>query len=826
MFYNYLLSALRSIRSQKLFAAINIAGLSIGLAACTLIILFVQHEFSYDTQFSNVGSPYRIEATANIPGQDSNQSPNFFGTTYDLLPGDFEAVEAVARLQQRGGTVISDADAMTEQFTYTDPEFLQMFDFPLIEGDAAVALNSPDGLVLTEEMAIKHLGEGPWLGRIMRINNILEREHKVTGVLEDLPANTHFDFDILVPIDDKVYAAVAAGGTTDLERWNGLPFFVYVRLKEGRSVAPLTTGINDWVDRYFPSQIQALVGIKGSELFTPRLMPVQDIHMFSPVQFDMKSPGNLTTIYSFAGIALMILTIACINFMNLATARSTLRGREVAMRKVMGASRRQLFVQFELESVVSSLIALLFAMVIMEFALPPFSEYTERAIQSSALLDPMVLVMVAGLTLAVGLLAGLHPALVLSGLRPVRMLSASKSGAGGVSYVRAALVLFQFTISASLVIVTLLVYVQTDFVRSMDLGYDNENVLTVRGIATQQVGDATETIAHEVESMDGVTDVSLASFAPGDGINTGLSLKVPGIESRIIIFYRAVYPAFFEQFKVKPLAGRLLSDDHAGDRTVFISDPNSLEPQDVNVVINETAAKALGFGTPQEAIGRFYYRGRENQIVNTVVGVVPDIHFGSPRSPLDGEIYMYIPDQVSSLIVSYQPDRFKAVTSMIEARLVEMFPKVQTQVQHLQTNIAQQYREEEIQGTLLGLFAGLAILIACMGLFGLASFTIVRRTKEIGMRKVMGASPREIVMLLIMQFSRPVLIANVLAWPICWLTVNEWLTGFEFRIDLLPWFVSVTAAAAVITVALAWGTVATHAVRVARTNPMFALRYE
>jgi len=553
---------------------------------------------------------------------------------------------------------------------------------------------------------------------------------------------------------------------------------------------------------------------------------VRDIHMFSPVQFDMKAPGSLTTVYSFGGIALMILIIACINFMNLATARSTLRAKEVALRKVMGGSRRQLFIQFEFESVVSALLALFFALVIIEFALPPFSNYTERVIESSALLDPIVIASVACLTLVVGLVSGLHPAFVLSGLRPVKILTSSRSGAGGRSYLRAALVLFQFTISAALVIMTLLIYVQTDYARSIDLGYDNASVLAVRGISPQQLGDATETVAQEIGSIPGVTGVSLASFSPGDGVNTGLSLRVPGMDDRLIIFYRAIYPAFFEQFGVRPVAGRLLSDDYASDRTVLNYDPDSTEHLDINVVLNETAVKMLNFGSPQEALGKVYYRGRENQIVSTVVGVVPDIHFGSPRNPLDGEIYMHIPEEVNNLIVSYQPSELKSVTSAIEARLLDMFPRVQTQVQHLQENIADQYREEEIQTTLLGLFAGLAILIACMGLFGLASFTIVRRTKEIGVRKVMGASPGAIVVLLLMQFSRPVLTANVLAWPICWYAVNEWLAEFEFRIDLLPWFVSVSGAAALVTVILAWGTVATHALMVARTSPVFALRYE
>ncbi|MCZ6643653.1 MAG: ABC transporter permease [Gammaproteobacteria bacterium] len=827
MYANYLRSALRSLLRQKLFALINISGLGFGLAACTLIMVFVQHEFSYDNGFADIERLYRIEATANIPGQQSNAIPTFFGPSYDLLPQDFEEIELIARLQQRGGTVIQGDTSTPEAIATADPEFLAIFDFPMLEGNRTTALDEPTSIVLTREMAIKHLGDGPWLGRTMVINETIEREMKVTGVIETLPGNTHFNIDILVPIDRRIYEATASAGNTDLDRWNGLSFNVYIKLKEGRTVDGITSGINDWVDRHFPARIQALVGINGSELFTPRVMPVKDIHMFSPVQFDMQPPGSMSTIYGFGGIALLMLAIACINFVNLSTATSTLRAKEVALRKVMGASRGQLFTQFEIESVLYAFAGLLFALVIIELILPSFSNYTQRDITTDSLRDWVTLSAVMGLTLIVGLSAGIHPALVLSGLRPGRVLQASQAGASGGTRLRAILVLFQFAVSSALITTTLLIYIQTDYARSMNMGYDNENKLTVRGLFRQQIGDNNaETVRDEIARLPGVTEVSLSSFTPGDGRNTGLSLKVPGQDERVIVFYRSVYPEFFTQFEVTPRAGRLLDHSHPSDRTIFISDPNSLESQDLNVVVNEMAAKTLGFSSPEEAIGQIYYRGRENQIVNTIVGVVPNFHFGSPRSDVDGEIFMFIPAEVRNLLISYEPGRFTEVRETIEAKLATLLPRAQTTLQHLRENIARQYQEEEIQSTLLGMFSGLAVLIACMGLFGLASFTILRRTKEIGIRKVMGASSTEIVLLLLRQFSTQVFIANIIAWPFCWYVVREWLNGFNYQIQLLPWFLGVITLAVLVTVALAWSTVAYHAFKVARTNPIFALRYE
>ncbi len=831
MYSNYLVSALRSLGRQKLFALINTTGLAIGLAACMLIILFVRHEYSYDTMFSDIERLYRIEATANIPGQPSNESPQFFGPAHDLLKDAFDEIESIARLQQRGGTVVAGDTAIAETFATVDPEFLTLFDFPLLEGDRDLALNQPTSIVLTEEMARKHLGSPPWLNRTIVINETLEREFKVTAVIADLPGNTHFDIDFLIPIDQRVYDAAANGGRTDLNRWNGLPFFVYVKLKEGRQAVRLKTDISAWVDRYFPSEIQALVGISGSELFTPRIMSVADIHMKSPVQFDMKAPGNLTTILSFSGIASLILSIACINFMNLATATSTLRAKEVALRKVMGASRKQLFIQFELESILSSIVAVCFALAIISLVLPAFSNFTEREIVIDGILDPLVAITVIGLTLTVGFFAGLHPAWVLSGFRPARVLQSAKLNAGSGTGLRSLLVLFQFTISAALMIMTLLIYVQTDYARSLNMGYDNSNTLTVRGLFRQQIGDMAETVRDEVARIPGVTQLSLSSFTPGDGRNVGLSLKVPGKDERLIIFYRAVYPEFFEQFDVKPIAGRLLDHAHENDRTVFISDPDSTEPQQINAVINEAAVATMGFSSPQDAIGKTYFRGRANQIVNTIVGVVPDIHFGSPRTDLDGEIYMFIPAEARNLLVSYRrdisgADPYPEVSRLIQDKLQVLVPRSQTTIAHLQENIAEQYQEEAIISTLLAMFAALAVLIACMGLFGLASFTVARRTREIGIRKVMGASSSQVMLMLVTQFSKPVLLANMFAWPMCWYAFNVWLAGFNERIDILPWFTGISALAVLTTLTLAFATVATYAIKVARSSPVLALRYE
>jgi putative ABC transport system permease protein len=707
-----------------------------------------------------------------------------------------------------------------------DNNFFKVFDLELIEGNSKNALADIPSVVLTEEMARKHLGEGPYLGRTITINDFYERDHKVTGVLKNLPDNTHLDFDFLFPIDEKIYGPVTPQGNT-LTRWNGLGLFVYFTLKEGETVDRLEAGIHDWMDKYFPDAIAQLVGIKGSELFTPNIVPVKDIHLYSEGQGDMKPHGSLTIIYSFGGIAFLILVIAAINFMNLATAQSTLRSKEVAVRKIMGAKRKQLFVQFEGESLFYSFLALIMGLGMLYLVLPYFNSYTQREIDFSTLLEPSLFLTTVGLALFVGLVAGLHPALVLSGVRPAKVLMSNKSSSPATSRLRAALVVFQFAISAVLMIATILIFIQTKYVQNMDMGYDRENVWAFRGLNRQQITDQKQTFEDRIKELPGVTNVALSSFAPGDGDGNGLSLVMPTEENRIVMFFRSVDENFFPFFNTSPLAGRLFDETRPTDILAAPEGgPTAENPWQRNVIMNLKGIKHLGFTTPEEAIGKFFYTGQGNTVINNIIGVIPDINFNSPRIELQGQIYYSNPLGQGTLLIRYNTDNSEDLGAEIDAVFKEMFPTQSFVRQYVEENIEAQFQGETIQGTLLAIFSALAILVACMGLFGLASFNVARRTKEIGLRKVMGASSPNIVALLLGQFSIPVIIANVIAWPFGYYAISEWIEGFSYRIDLAPYFVGVALLAVILTLGIAWATVAGHAFKVARTNPIRALRYE
>ena len=830
MFKNYFITALRNLMRQKLYALINIGGLAIGLSACMLIILVVRHETSYDDFIANSENIYRMEATGNIPGRDSFESARYVGPTKELLPSDYLEIEEVLRIAQRGGSVVKDGEVFEQDIDYVDPNFFDVFKLPLIEGSYANALASPSSIVLNQSNARKYLGEGPYLGREIVINHQYERTHIVSAVMKDIPDNSHMDVGFLVPHDRKVYTDNMIGGKTDLERWNGLPFYVYVQLAEGTSIKPIEATINAWVDRYFPAEISALVNIPGSELWTPRFVKVKDIHLHSPAEGGMKPPGSVTTLLSFGAIAMMILVIACINFMNLATARATLRTREVAVRKVMGAARRQLFIQFEAESLVYTLVSLLLGIYLTHLALPYFNDYAQLQVPFSLILDPVTLSNIMALTLFVGLGAGLHPALVLSSIRPLRVLMANQSSSPSTSKLRNALVILQFTISAALIIGTTIIYFQTEFALGRELGYSTENTLLVQGLADPQVAPSQEAFKHRVAQLPGVRRVALSDFGPANGNGNGISLRVPGEADRVVIFYHSVDYDFFDLYELEPVAGRLFSEEYASDviytRALEEAAEGEAQPQRAGVVVNLAATRLLGFNNPEDALGKLMYRGAGDIVEVIIIGVIPDTLFSDPTANIEPELYFYSPDEFGELNVLVEASDSTDLPMQIDALWNEMFPGLNPFHNYLDENVSNWFETEVIMGQLLAIFSALAILVATMELFGLSSFTVTRRTKEIGMRKILGASSGRIVKLLVRQMSMPVIVANVLAWPFGWYVMNEWLSDFAYRIDLPTYFAAAALISILTTMSIAWITVGGHAYRVARTNPINALKYE
>jgi putative ABC transport system permease protein len=559
-------------------------------------------------------------------------------------------------------------------------------------------------------------------------------------------------------------------------------------------------------------------------------MKLTDLHLHARGLGDLKPPGNIRTVMTFIGVAAMILLIACINFTNLATARASQRAREVALRKVLGAHRGQLMAQFLGESILMALIGFGLALAIVELALPVYNEVLQKKIALSDLGQGWLSLELAGLIVLVGVIAGVYPALYLSRFLPARILKANKSAAAeGSGGLRAGLVVVQFAISIGLLVCTGVIYAQTIYAKTMDLGYRQDGLLVVRTPNATQAKAVLKTLKDEVLRLPGTTAAALSADVPTDQDENNTLVELPDKPNPqpVLLHSRVVDHHFFSTYQVPVLAGRTFDESHGGDD--FTGTGEEKAARGGNIVINSLALGRLGFASPNEAVGKQLLLsvgdGPQDSLRArmTIVGVVGDIYYRSVRDELAPALFSIDRADFRELTVRYEGVSPLAAQEAIGKVWRALAPDAPFKAEFLDKLIAQQYAAEEAQAAMFAAFAGLAIIIACLGLYGLASFSAERRTKEIGIRKVLGARVPDVVRLMVWDFSKPVVVANLIAWPASWFLMTEWLNGFQHRIDLnaVPFL-----AAGLVALLIAWATVAGQAARVARANPIHALRYE
>jgi putative ABC transport system permease protein len=595
-----------------------------------------------------------------------------------------------------------------------------------------------------------------------------------------------------------------------------------VRLAPGTDPRTVVAKMAPLLNRALSSSLAqlGLHNLHGSMIYIPHLTRFTDVHLATQAwEFPMTLPGSWTTVYGLIAIGVLILLVACFNFMNLATARAMLRAREIALRKTLGARRGQLVLQFLGEAVLMALLALAIALALVEMLLPVFDAFLFRPIGFHYLGDWPVLLLILGITVAAGLVSGLYPALVLSAFRPSTVLRTNSSGQAGSGRLRAILVVFQFAVSISLGIAASVVFSQINFARNIDLGFHRDNVVIVSG-AGRIFADGRSSFVQTLRANSGVLDVAMSNIAPFD---TGQSLdnvRIPGQPDAVLINRIQISPEYTQFYGMHLLAGRELSttrsQDEISSRNFASGDPANAGH---NILINELAARRLGL-TPQQAIGKSVLYN--NYPVN-IVGVFADAKFRGALEPVKATDYVYDPKASVAVSVRLRPDMIPQTLAFIDQSWHNFAPIAAINRYFLDDSFDMMYREDQRQGQVFGIFVGIAIFIACLGLFGLAAFTASRRTKEIGVRKVFGARTRDVVLLLLGQVSIPVLIANLIAWPLAGYYLHSWLQGFAYRITLSPLHF---VAAAVVALLIAWATVLAHAVRVARAIPIGALRYE
>ncbi len=835
MLKNYLLTAWRHLANNQLFSAINIFGLSVGLMSCILILMFVQDEVSYDKWLEDGDRVVRMHTAYYSPDRPPFLTIRSAGRMMEALSAYApEQIEVGVRLLQSGVTIINEDKVFNEGVVFADGTFFDIFKLPFVHGSAATSFIKPMDLVITEETAIKYFGRTDVVGETLTVCCLQGQQIpvQVSGVIRDLPDNTHLDIDFLTYLEPSMFDFAP----NLLNTWTSVNTYTYFRLQDGVEPQELKERVDYWLDNESPLKEMVPEEVTPSDMLHLKFMKVPDLHLKAKHDAgnggDMTPLGDINMVYAFSGVALLVLLIASINFMNLSTARASQRAREVALRKVMGASRLQVAFQFLGEAVAIALVSLLFALVAVEAVMPFYNEAIGKELSLVVTEEPLMLGTLFLIAVFVGLISGSYPAVYLSRFLPARIMKANQSSeATGQGHLRSLLVVFQFAVSIGLAVCTIVIYGQTLFARGIDVGYSYEQKLVLQGLRAAEVQEQKQTLINELERIPGVSSVVLSSEVPSQDNenNTGFKLLDGGSDSSltdsvILNYYTAGY-GFFEAYDMKLLAGRTFNESFGTDEIEAI--PRDEERVGTaSIVINESAMRLLGFATPEAAIGKTLraevFMAGDHDL--TIVGVAEDVYFRSIKFGIRPSVFFNNPGMIRVATITFTGQPADVISS-VETVWKDIAPTTPIRHRFLSDMIHNQYRTEEKQAELFAVFSILAVTIACLGLFGLASFTAERRTREIGIRKVMGARIRDIITMLIWQFSMPVLIANVIAWPLAWIMMSNWLEAFTYRIDS-SFILFASLAAGVSALLIAWLTVAARAIRVASASPVTALRYE
>ena len=782
MIWSYLKIALRTFKKHKSYSFINIVGLAIGITCSVLMLLWVQDELSFDRFHINAKEINRIllnplEAATT---HEAVSPPILAGIMKETIP---EVINAV-RLTPHGRMLFTyqDKTFYENQGLLADPFFFEMFDFPFVKGDAVTAFKELRSLVITENLAMKYFGSENPIGKTISLNN--STDYTVTGVIQEVPSNSHLQFDYVRPFE------LFSTSGRDLNNWGDVSFYTYVQLQKGSSIENVNNKLKALVEKEDPAH----------NLYY--LQPLTQIHLHSKFNFDFGTHGNIMYVYIFTAASLFVLLIACINFMNLATAKSGIRAKEIGMRKVVGAKKSDIIKQFYSESILSSLFALVLAVILVLLLLPAFNNLSGKELTFGLLENTRLLIGLLAIAVFTGLLSGSYPALFLSAFQPIKVLRGTlKSGAKG-SVFRKILVTTQFSLTIILIIGTMIISNQLSHIRGINLGYDGEQivVLPLRGIEAENF----KSIKRELLQTPGVANITTTSSLPtniGSG-TSGAEWEGKDPEVRIQMQISAVDFDYLDTFKMEMAEGRFFSREF---------------PTDVsNVVLNEAAIKAMGMESPLGKQFRSWSKGQ-------IIGVVKNFHYKSLHTEIEPLILLMNPEYISYACIRINTENVSGTIGFLEDTWKKFVPNFPFEYSFLDERLDNLYRAEERMGQVFKYFTLLGMFIACLGLFGMASFSAEQRTKEIGIRKILGASVPNVVSLLSKEITKLVLISNLIAWPIAYFIMNRWLQSFAYRTKIGIW---VFLGSAVIALAIAFLTVSYQSTKAALINPADALHYE
>ncbi|WP_273568251.1 ABC transporter permease [Maribacter halichondriae] len=799
MFKNYLKIAWRNILKNKGIFLINIVGLALGIASCLIIMLFVVDELSYDRYNEKADEIVNVVFRAKINGEEIKEGA-VMAPVGRTLKQEFPEVLDATRIRNIGTPkiIVENQSFGEDRFAFVDANFFNVFTLPIIDGDSRSPLQEPNTAVITKTQAEKLFGAVNPIGKLFYLDNE-EQPFRVTGIINEVPKNSHFHFDIFASIEGLEEAKS--------DSWFKGDFFTYLLLKKGYDFKSLEAKLPYILEKYMGSKMQEEMGVPFEE-FTKenqlgfRIFPLTDIHLYSDNSSysQLEQGGDIKYVYIFSAVALFMLLIACINFMNLSTATAAKRAKEVGIRKVLGSNKKQLRYQFLSESFIATCLAMLLAAILVVVSLPFYNELSGKELQIDYLLRPSVLLALLLLTFLISLLAGGYPAFFLSSFKPISALKNKFLGGNTNKGVRSGLVVFQFVISAGLILATLIVNQQMQYIQNKDIGYERDQLLVIR--EAYLLGSDQEVFKNELLKNPKVESISQSAFAPaGFSDNNQTMISKDGQFVRRMPVYN-IDENYIPTMGMQLVAGRNFSKEFGADST--------------NVIINETAVRVLGLG--ENPLGKVI---TESGGTRTVIGVIKDFHFKSLHQPIDPLFMMYAP--YGGLIIKAK----SADMSGLIADANTLWNGFNTMEAFSYTLLDESYRQtyvtEQKMGALLNIFALLTILVACLGLFGLVTFTAEQRFKEIGIRKVLGSSVPEIMAMLSKDFLKLVFISFFIAFPLGYYLMDKWLQDFAYRIDM-QWWIFVLAA--VVTLVIAFGTIGWKSFRAATMNPVKALRDE
>jgi len=804
MIKNYLKIAYRNIQKNKVYSAINIIGLAVGIACCIAILLYVRNELSFDKFNTNAAQIYRIGVLGRI-GNTEFKNPKSPAPMGQALLRDFPDVLSYTRIRSTGFPVLryKEKAFSEERFFEVDSTFFNVFTVKFLEGDPKTALTQPFHVVITESMAKKYFGNENPMGKILNADHRVD--WIVSGLIQDVPAISHFHYDFL--------GSLTSNADSRNTFWLSGNYYTYILLRKGTNPAIFQTKLNDYALKYIGPQIISITGSSLEELkkrgnnYEYFIQPLLSIHLHSHLDYELEPNSDISYIYIFSIIAAAILLIACINFVNLETARSEKRAKEVGIRKTLGSHKPQLIAQFIAEAVLMSVLSILLAIVLVEIFLPLFNDISGKHMILGVFENLYTLPVILCFAVVVGILAGSYPAFYLSSFQPVQVLK-SELRRNRKSVLRSSLVIFQFAVSIALIIGTFIINNQLEYIQTKNLGFNKEQVVIIK--KADDIGSSINSFKKELLSNPDVLEVSNSSAIPSDqdGDSSGKIKDVPGNQLQDMRIMTCDN-SFANTYKLKLSQGRFFSKEHPSDTAA--------------VVVNEAAVKAFGV---KNIVGKYIvFPGDVQTFTYEIIGVVKNFNFESLHQEIRPLVIRLYQEQNFGKFVSVRiaSKNYPNTISFLENTWKKYAGNEAFEFSFLDNSLQQLYQADIRTSKIATIFSILAIFIACLGLLGLAAFITEQRTKEIGIRKALGASVPEIIILLSKEFVKWVLIANIIAWPAAYFIMNNWLKNFAYRTDI-NWLIFLLAGIMALIIALA--TVSTHAIKAATANPVKSLRYE